>query len=170
MKLSTLHEASNHNHVGIFIPLPAKLAKQYPHKEKDQSSPHITVLYIGEANNNEIDIIKKVARKVASRYDPIEIFTSGLAWFTNNKNEEIAHSMVEAKGLATLSKDLWDSILRAGIKVAHSFPEYTPHVTLAYGKKREYDGPTPSGSWICKSVELWRGKGERVARIGLLGK
>jgi len=171
MKLDTLFESKNLNHVGIFIPLPAKLAREYPHKKEDQSQPHITVLYIGEASSDDIPKIKKVARAVCKRHKPIEIFTSGCAYFKNHDGDQVAHSMVEGKGLATLSKDLWDSMLREGIKVAHSYPEYTAHVTLEYcGKKRDYDGPTPSGDWIAKSVELWQGKGEKVTKLTLSGK
>jgi len=170
MRLTLLSEAV-YQHIGLFIPLPANLAKQYKFKKEDQSKPHITVLYIGETNSKDIDLISKVSRKIVSRHDPIEVFISGLAWFTSLDGEEVAHSMVEAKGLTSLHKELWDGLLKAGIKVSHSYPEYTPHVTLKYSnRRREYDGLIPEGSWVVKHVELWKSKGNTIARFKLAGK
>lgn len=168
MKLSLLTEDSYAKHVGLFIPLPRELAKQYPPKQEDKSDPHITVLYIGEASIDELDLIEKVSRKVLSKYRPLEIFIGGLAWFDSNEDGQVAHSMVEAKNLHTIHKHLWDELEKAGIEVDHAYPEYTPHVTLSYaGNKRQYDGPVPEGSWECNTIELWKGKGEKVASFRL---
>lgn len=168
MKLSILSEtAEPASELGIFIKLPNEIARLYPKLDKDSSPPHITVLYVGDVKADKKHQVIKAIKEIASQYDPIDIWIDGLAYFTNPKKEEIAHSMVEAKGLAALSRDLWDEILRLGVKVENSFPDYTPHVTLQYGKKRDYDGPTPSGNFKCTELEIWVNDGKKIATAKL---
>jgi len=159
------------DHVGFFVKLPEDLAKQYPNLDPDEdtSSPHITVLYIGKANEKDLKKIEKVGKRVISKHGPIEVFVSGCAYFTNQDGKDIAHSMVEANGLQTLHKELWDELLKDGIEVEHSHPEFTPHVTLSYDHGRDYDGVQPEGSWTCDSIELWHGVGTSAAKISLSG-
>lgn len=169
MKLSILNEeASTVESIGVFIKLPEDLAKQYQQMKEDPSPPHITVLYIGDVDVEQKAKAIKTIKEIVAAYDPIDVWVDGLAYFTNPKGEEIAHSMVEAKTLAALSKDLWDELLRIGIKVQHSFPDYTPHVTLQYGDKRNYDGPVPKGNFNCKEVEIWAKDAKKigVAKFG----
>jgi len=51
------------SHIGVFVPLPADLAKQYPKKVDDPSPAHVTFLYVGDvppARRSEFtDLVKK---------------------------------------------------------------------------------------------------------------
>ncbi len=170
MRLSLLFEAKEKtlHGMGVFLKLPTELAKEYPELETDPSPPHITVLYIGDIDASRKDEVVETIQKICKTYQSMEVWVGGLAYFTNQKGEEIAHSMVEAKGLAAISKDIWDAVMRLGVKVEHSFPDYTPHVTLQYGDKRDYDGPTPEGNFKLKELEIWLADAEKigVAKLG----
>ena len=156
--------------MGVFLKLPEELAKDYPELDDDESAPHVTILYIGDVDAARKNEVVSVIKKVCSTYEPMEAWVGGLAYFTNQKGEEIAHSMVEAKGLAALNRALWDAVLRIGVKVEHAFADYTPHVTLQYGDKRDYDGVVPEGSFKVMELEIWGGgKGDKIG-MAKLGK
>lgn len=170
MRMSLLFEAAEKTieGMGVFLKLPEKLAKDFPALESDGSPPHVTVLYIGNVDAARKDDVIETIEKVCSTYEPMEVWVGGLAYFENPKGEQIAHSMVEAKGLAGLSRDIWDAVMRLGVKVEHSFPDYTPHVTLQYGTKRDYKGETPEGNFKCTELEIWIKDGEKLcaAKLG----
>jgi 2'-5' RNA ligase len=164
-----LKEEKEHGHVGYFVKLPKKLADQYPkdaYKDGDTSDPHITLLYVGLVPSKDIPKLKKIGKEIVAQHKKMECFVGGLAYFTSPDNE-VAHSIVECKGLAKLNKALWDAALEAGIKVEHKFPEYTPHVTLSCGPKRDYDGPFPHGSFMVAEIELWAEDGRKLASFKL---
>ncbi len=170
MRLALLFEAKEKalHGMGIFLRLPKGLAKQYPKLETDPSPPHVTVLYIGDVEASRKSEVVETIQKVCKTYTSMEVWVGGLAYFTNQKGEEIAHSMVEAKGLAALSRAIWDAVMRLGVKVEHSFPDYTPHVTLQYGEGRDYDGPVPEGNFKLRELEIWLDDAKKidVAKLG----
>jgi 2'-5' RNA ligase len=170
MRLNLLYEAksSSLEKVGVFIKLPKNLASQYPSKEEDSSPPHITTLYCGDIRPLTASDAVNIVKKVAKSHSQMECFVGGLAYFTNPEGKEIAHSMVEAKGLWKLRDDLLYAFKKAGVNDISEFADFTPHVTLEYGDKRDYnEEDCPNGSFIIRELEIWGRDSKVLGKVRL---
>jgi 2'-5' RNA ligase len=160
--------------LGFFIRLPASAAKQFPKDRgegEDDSPPHVTALYVGPTHPADVQACVAAARLVCETAAPLEMHLGGVAWFTNQHGQEIAHSIVECVDLRKLHAAVREAV--AGVTAVNDFPaEYTPHATLAYCKSRRYDGPVPQASFTVKEIEVWYGGrcDDPVARLPLSGK
>lgn len=148
--------------VGLFIPLPKNLAKKFPSLgENDNSPSHVTFLYIGDFKNEKkqkqlIDILRDSCRRF---WPNIEAKLSGLNYFDHeDKDRRVPHVQVEFnRDMAGFRHKVKQELLDAGIEVGDSWPEYKPHVTLAYmpGMDSEWEGRIPKGKWDFDSIEVW---------------
>lgn len=148
--------------VGLFIPLPKHLAKKFPSLGEEDSSPsHVTFLYIGDFPNEGdqqklVDILKESCR----RFWPLcEARLGELDYFDHeDKDRRVPHVKVEFdKDLAGFKHRIKQELQEAGVEVEDKFPEYKPHVTLAYmpGMDAEWKGKTPKGAWTFSEMEVW---------------
>jgi tRNA nucleotidyltransferase/poly(A) polymerase/2'-5' RNA ligase len=148
--------------VGLFIPLPKNLAKKFPSLGEDDDSPsHVTFLYIGEFPDPEKQaLLVEVLRKILRKWWPTCTATlDGLEYFEHHdKDRRVPHVHVEFdRDIAGLRHRVKQELFEAGIEVLDSFPEYKPHVTLAYlpGMDSEWKGPVPKGKWTFDEIEVW---------------
>jgi len=171
---------------GVFIPLPETLARYFPRKPEDTSTPHVTLLFIGPLTPDDERKVVEVVRKVADQWPP---FRTDLALYSEFKNAEgvtIAHMVPTAticlsqrdgiyRGLAHLHADLYAALDDAGIEVQHNYggekfgtyddrvATYKPHATLAYVPAGErYEGHRPTGSWQVTEIEVWGSEHYRI--------
>ena len=149
--------------VGLFIPLPKRLAKKFPSLGEEDTSPsHVTFLYIGDVKGEKeqkhlIDTLKKVHGKW---WPEVTGTLDGLAHFEHkDKDRRVAHVQVDFdKDLSGMRHRVKQELEDGGITVGDSFPEYKPHVTLAYMPgidTPDYDGDIPEGTWKFKGMEVW---------------
>jgi tRNA nucleotidyltransferase/poly(A) polymerase/2'-5' RNA ligase len=148
--------------VGMFIPLPKDLAKKFPSLgENDDSPSHVTFLYIGDfKGEKQQEKLVEVLRECCRKWWPkCEARLNGLEYFDHHdKDRRVPHVAVEFdKDLSGFKHRVKQELHDAGIEVGDSFPEYKPHVTLAYmpGMDAEWDGPVPEGSWAFDEMEVW---------------
>jgi 2'-5' RNA ligase len=148
--------------VGLFIPLPRDLAKKFPSLgENDDSPSHVTFLYIGDfKGKRKQERLVAVLRSCLRRWWPSCRATLGdLAYFDHHdKDRRVPHVQVDFdKDMSGFKHRLRQELHEAGIDVGDTFPEYKPHVTLAYmpGMDSEWEGPVPKGSWDFDTVEIW---------------
>ena len=164
---------------GVFIPLPAKLAKQFPNKdEHDDSKPHITVLYIGDITKDQQAKLAYGVKKVAAHIAPFKMTLDTYNEFQNAEGQTIPSMTGHADhphGLGALHVALWRAAEDAGLPVGHSYGDYVPgkadaaafktHATLDYLEPgKGYSGPRPTGSWDVNELEVW---GHQVDKIPL---
>lgn len=159
--------------VGLFIPLPAALARKFPSLgDEDTSPPHITFLYVGDvAPENEqkfLDALKEVHGKW---WPQVTATLGNLAHFNHpDKDRRVAHVQVEFdKDLSGMRHRVKQELLQAGFEVQDSFPEYKPHVTLQYmagADHPDYEGEVPEGSWTFKGLEVWGFPMKRKIKFG----
>ncbi len=166
--------ASTVESIGLFLQMPDEIAKEFPEKDKeDASPPHLTVLYIGDQDSKDLDNIIEICNDVIHTHDPIQITLEDLDFFTSSdtelENREIAHLPIKCDGMAKLRKDVWDTLEDAGYEIQDSHREYKPHATLAYCSDREYDGPVPTGSFLCTSIDVWKKGGNCIEKCFLKG-
>jgi len=155
-------KTGNGDSVGLFIPLPKELAKQFPGLgENDQSPSHVTFLYIGDFKGKEkqeelLETLREIFRKwwpgATATLDRLEYFDHP------DKDRRVPHMSVKFdKDLSGFKHRVKQELQNAGIEVGDKFPEFKPHVTLAYmpGMDSKWEGVTPQGSWDFDEMEVW---------------
>ena len=140
---------------GIFIRLPTKYKKFFPHKTEDPSPPHITVLYIGDIPESSLDNYRKVIEVACSLSTVRECELKNLNFFKNQEGQWIAHNPVVCEGLEDFRNRVWNACEALGLTIMDSFPKFKPHATIAYLDQKKYDAPTAQGKFKPKYIELW---------------
>lgn len=148
--------------VGIFIPLPDRIAEQFPEMEDDKSPSHVTLLYVGPIPEEErarfLDVVHDTLSQEPS---PIKAWLSGVDCFVHpHADRKVFYTPVRfSRDVAEIRDRLWVKLEEAGFEVLHNFPlAFNPHVTLAYmpdAHDARYTGPEPSGSWEFDFVQVW---------------
>lgn len=98
--------------------------KEDLHEKGQEEDPHITVLYGLHTNDSE------PVRAVMKTCDPVTASVGKLSVF-ELPDYNVLKLEIKSPGLTKLNKKLKDSDLEATI----TFPDYNPHVTIAYLKK-----------------------------------
>lgn len=159
-RVRTASVNGNGSGVGFFIPLSADLALQYEAKSEDTSPPHVTFLYVGKVTPEQVPTLLRVAQGVLSTAPSVFGVLNGVDSFVQkDKDKRVLYSRVSfSYDLKLLRDRLWAALTEAGFKVEQAFPAFTPHVTIEYRDgvtDAVLDGAAPSGSWDCKTVEVW---------------
>jgi 2'-5' RNA ligase len=149
--------------VGLFIPLPKNLAKKFPSLGEEDTSPsHVTFLYIGDVKGEkEQKHLLQVLEDVHAKWWPeVTAKLDGLDHFDHpDKDRRVAFVKVDFdKDLSGMRHRVKQALLDADIQVDDKFPEYKPHVTLAYMPgidTPDYEGEIPEGEWSFKDLEVW---------------
>lgn len=140
---------------GLFLPLPAEIAKFFPKKEEDTSPPHITVLYFGKVLAADKNAYKQVIEIALEKTKIGKVYLDDLSFFKNEENKWIAHNPVRCEGLADFRKKIWDACKILDLEIHDSYPKYKPHATLAYLDEKKYSKDIFVGSFKPTKFEIW---------------
>lgn len=148
--------------VGLFIPLPDALADQFPSlAPEDNSTPHVTLLYVGEVPKEKEEAFLRVLEILADDLPPVvKAKLHQLDYFEHaDKDRTIAHMSVKFScDMARFKYRLISGLQELGIAVQDSFPtSYFPHVTLGYipGLDMVWKGQVPRGMWSFDRIQVW---------------
>lgn len=148
--------------VGLFATLPSELSKQFPNTGKqgeDESPSHVTVCFIGSVPCELEDKIRKVAEICCNTIRPFSVILKKPKTFTGPDYKYILHSPVKSSKLLDLHDTLKRAFLATQIPIDNKFPEYKPHVTIAYCKDdnelEQYQDISPEGSFEINHLWLW---------------
>lgn len=144
--------------VGLFIPLPTELAKQFPKKNQDKSPPHVTFLFVGEVPSDRQQEFVEICQKALKGVGTVPANLAKLEEFVNPKGQKIPHMEIGfGRDMAAVRRRLRRELMDAGFTVGDSFLQYKPHSTLEYmdDAEAEYDGPVPEGSFDVDVIEVW---------------
>jgi tRNA nucleotidyltransferase/poly(A) polymerase/2'-5' RNA ligase len=147
--------------VGLFIPLPDALAKQYPSLgDTDKSVPHVTFLVIGDVpETKEVEFLGILQKAFKGTVFSSVTATIGPLDYFDNPDHKVAFTQIQFdKELSELRRRLVLELLDAGFEIIDRSPLlYHPHTTLAYldSKEDEYKDTLPTGKWDFNSIEVW---------------
>lgn len=146
------------SHVCAVIPLPDRLAKQFP-KGKDME-PHVTSGYFGDMPKEKVGAFMRALIDTADATKPFKAKLAGeVSYFKPSKSSEgkkVAKVAVLSEGLEDFHGRLKKRAKALGLDVDKSWPKYDPHATIGYiGADEEWDGDVPSGEWDVDCVEVW---------------
>lgn len=146
-------------HAGIYLRLPEELAGRFPPLETDASPRHLTLLYVGEADAEELDALTEACREVASALPPFEVEVFAYRERQNQRGQTIAHMEARSVGepsLDTVHQAFLAAARARDLEVKHHPGPFLAHITLAYlHPESEYAGAKPRGRFRVDAVEVW---------------
>lgn len=157
--------------VGLFLPLPERLARQYPPegREGEDSSPvHVTFVYIGDVEDERLDELEGVLRRVLQAVPPLDLKLLPPRTFESDSGQTILHSPVHCPGMKEAHDALKGALERRGFNV-EAYPDFKPHVTIEYidhGERSKLQHIEPTGRWRADSVGFWVGDDRKDLPLG----
>jgi 2'-5' RNA ligase len=159
-------------HVGLFLPLPERLARQYPPEGKegeDTSPPHLTLVYIGDVDDGKVEELREVLSRIVQAVPPMDLRLLPPTTFQNEEGQTILHSPVAGPQLEQAHNAIKGALQRRGFDVKH-YDEFKPHVTIEYidpGERSKFRYLSPKGRWRADSIGFWVGEDRQMLPLGL---
>jgi len=131
---------------------------------------HVTVIHLGDDVAIETLAQALVATfKVTSQTAPFTVSTSRVSCFPKKTSPKSAKDgkvpvicRIESDSLHRLQQNLKVSLKAAGVGFSDKFPEFKPHVTLAWADANIEDKRIPTVEWGAHELVLWGGdQGDR---------
>lgn len=171
-----IYHARDNEHkgeVGLFAVLPKEISKQFPvegRQETDKSPSHITILQLGSVVPGLEKKLLRVVNEVCEATKPFIVKLKKPRKFVNDKGQVILHSPVKSNRLVRFHDNLKAALLNAGISVDDKFPEFKPHITIAYCNNRKelkhYRQFKPEGTWIVDNIWIWSTRSPHLVFLG----
>lgn len=144
---------------------------EVPGNREPRSRYHVTVLNLGkEVPLEQVSKAAMVAFYVCSKAQPFLATMKVATSFPKGDDGFPIIARVESPALHALHAALTSAFDGAGIEYSKKFPEFKPHVTLAYADTGMPDRPISPITWTVGEIIVWGGdKGENriVVKIPL---
>lgn len=111
-----------------------------PEKREPRDQYHVTMFHLGD--DTPIEAITKAASaafEVTSRTKPFQILTKLVTTFPKNPSGVPVICKVESPPLHDVHARLKAAFDKAGVEYSKKWPEYKPHITLAYAQEATPD-------------------------------
>ena len=119
---------------------------------------HITMIYLGK--DVPIEVLQKAllaTYEVTSKTKPFTVRTSTLTCFPKGDDGVPIICRVDSDALHELRERIRLSYDAHDVPYDKKFPEYKPHVTLAYGDEEIPEKRIPTVEWGAHELVLWGG-------------
>jgi len=148
------------------ISLPADVCRQFrdiecPGDKVDMGTYHVTMLYIGD--KTPISVVAKAletAAPVMQRTAPFGLEVRKIRNFPENPDDRSGHpiiAQVESPMLHELRGELAQAFDDHDVPYSKKFPDFKPHVTLAYSPEPYEEDLEEPIKWTCNETVLWAG-------------
>jgi RNA 2',3'-cyclic 3'-phosphodiesterase len=116
-------------------------AAQNLHTSRDfrlvrQEKIHLTLKFLGDVEEEDLDAIEKSLRPISEGHDPFEVSTSGFGAFPSERKARILWSGIGqgSERLRTVAEEVEDLLAPAGFERENR--RYVPHLTLGRTRAR----------------------------------
>lgn len=160
---------------GLFIPVPLGIVRQIESQFplikavclKDDSPPHVTLLYLGNIDRTHVRSLKEIIAGVALQHRPFRMHLCGTDYF-DNSNQTVLFVHALSPELDELHYDLHRAVGNAGHDMRHvDFDNYVGHMTLQYlPPETRIQHMSMEHSWIVDRFELWGAGSPVMFRLG----
>ena len=124
-----------------------------------QEKIHLTLRFLGDIAEDELDCVKRALQPIRERHDPFEVSTSAFGAFPSEKRARILWAGVDtgSEHLRAVAEDVENLLDAAGFERENR--PYIPHLTLgrARARRTEMDTsetPPPALRFTVSSVDL----------------
>jgi 2'-5' RNA ligase len=131
---------------------------EVPGERVPRDEKHVTAVYFG--SNVPIDRISKaivVAYEVASRTKPIQLLVEEVTCFPKGADGVPIICSIISPELMSFQEDLCRSLDKAKVEYSKKYPEYKPHVCLAYAEEPIEPMTVGPFEWAAYEMVLWGG-------------
>ena len=133
---------------------------EVPGKKEPTSSFHITMFYLGDEVS--IEVLTKaieVTFKITTETKPFTVRTSQLTSFPKGDDGTPIICRIESDALHDLRDKIREAYEAAEVEFSNKYPDYKPHVTLAYDTEGEEfaEQRIPTVEWGAHELVLWGG-------------
>lgn len=130
-----------------------------PGKRESTDGFHVTLFYFGEGLDIEtLTRIIGVTYGVTKDTKPFTVRTSAVTSFPKGDDGVPIICRVESDALHDLRDKIKTVYEVAGVDFSNTFPEYRPHVTLAYAEDEGFEEQRiPTVEWGAHELVLWGG-------------
>jgi len=134
---------------------------EVPGNREPVSSYHVTMFYFGdEVGIDTLADIVKITYGVTSETKPFTVRTSQLTAFPTGDDGRPIICRIESDALHDLRDKIKAAYEGVGVEFSNKFPDYKPHVTVAYDKEPEgefNEQRIPTVEWGAHELVLWGG-------------
>jgi len=115
-----------------------KIVQEIPIKLVEKENLHLTLLFLGERNGEEVETIKGAIGEMVKLFLPINLKTQNPEFFPNPREPHGVWLNLggEKERLFSLHKKIVDGLLRSGLKLEEKNLKFSAHITLGRIKKR----------------------------------
>lgn len=167
-------QRKNATSLGLFIPVPTDIVRsierQFPIIKsvaiRDDSPPHITLLYIGQVSGNT-RMMKEIISRVAMQHAPFRVHLRGTDYF-DNANQSVLYVHAISPCLDELHYDIRHALMSANFPIEQAdFENYVAHMTLQYlPPEARIQHMCIEHSWMVDRFELWGAGSPIMFRLG----
>ena len=114
------------------FPLAEKVAKEIPLRLVAKENLHLTLVFLGERNESQLEQIKKTLKSVTEGFSPFTLVFKNLTVFPDNKRPRGIWFNLggQKEKVFSLYKKVIDGLLKNGLKLEEKYFEYSPHCTI----------------------------------------
>lgn len=153
--------------IGLRVPADAARlleSHEVPGERLSASDMHVTILYLGKTVPM-VELAKAMvaAYGVATRTSPLSLAIDRVTNFPVGPDGWPLICRIESPELQKLSADLRAEFTRLGLPFNNKWPDYKPHVTMAYLKEQQpegfaFDSPLPGPlPFVVHELTIWGG-------------
>jgi 2'-5' RNA ligase len=124
-----------------------------------QEKIHLTLKFLGDVAEEDIDTIEKALQPISEGHDPFEVSTSGFGAFPSEKKARILWTGIEqgSEHLCTVAEDVENLLAPTGLERENR--PYVPHLTLGRTRARRTkldtsETPPPTLRFTVRGIDL----------------
>jgi len=141
--------------------LPREIAVQFPEKDEDETTPHITVWYQGALPGNRFDEFEEACRIAVAEHGAFDAELTGEMSYFEHADQRVAFAEVRPEdAFQQLFLSIQRETMIRGIVSESEYYQdawsYRPHSAVAYLRPGEiYYQACPVGSFRVTQLEMW---------------
>jgi 2'-5' RNA ligase len=114
------------------FPVAKKISEEIPLRLVANEILHLTLVFLGERNENQVEQIKKALKSVTEGFSPFTLVLENLVVFPDNKRPRGIWFNLggQKEKYFSLYKKVVDGLLKSGLKLEEKYFEYSPHCTI----------------------------------------
>lgn len=151
--------------LSVGLVLPKHLACFIPDKAEDPSDPHVTLIYIPNVGQSQMEALCNKVEAYFANIKPFTVMLTGEIGYFDNVSYTSAARLAWLKAQFDIDAQNLVNGLANATNFNLEYPDgngmdkFTPHVTVEYIQKPDtiYHGPTMKAMWKAEQVTVWYG-------------
>lgn len=145
----------------LAVPISSDISRLFREVEAEgnrEPSDHITMIYFGDDMSiKDITKVIPIIHEITQDLRPFTASTKKITTFPKGEYGYPIIAPIDCKGLVQLQDDLKKEFKKNKIKFSDKYPEYNPHITLGYYKRKTKNMKFPKVEFQINEIALFGG-------------